>query len=121
MPNPEDTPSTPPRADNDPTSRHLLDIWNGLKPTATRGEAAQIALLMAARAEPDIADVVAKMAFWRATSRSPSDALPQHLADALAYSAFLDLVALTGLEEMAQSSDLEGIPDNEARTAQKRW
>jgi hypothetical protein len=69
-------------------------------------EASRIALMMAGRVEPELADAVAKLALWRATQHPNDELLPRHLRDALAYSAFLDLILITDLRGMAQPQDI---------------
>jgi hypothetical protein len=89
-----------------PRSRELLELWKRLKPAASKAEAARVALMMAGRVEHELADAVAKLALWRATQHSADEMLPRHLRDALAYSAFLDLILITDLKDMAQPQDL---------------
>ncbi|MCU0832325.1 MAG: hypothetical protein MUC58_12590 [Rhizobiaceae bacterium] len=85
-----------------------------MQPAATNEEASRIALLMAGRAEPDLADAVAKLAFWRATRNRQDSTLPRELGDALAYSAFLDLVILSGQTALADPEDGPWVLDIEA-------
>ncbi|MCU0832216.1 MAG: hypothetical protein MUC58_12020 [Rhizobiaceae bacterium] len=76
-----------------------------MKPAASREEATRIALMMAATAEGELADAIAKLAFWRAARNPDAGQLPRDIGDALAYSAFLDLVLLSGETGMAEPED----------------
>jgi hypothetical protein len=91
---------------SEPRARELLEMWRRMSPAASHAEAAKIALLMAQRAETELPDAVAKLAFWRATQHGSDALVPRQLREALAYSAFLDLVELANLPGMALPGDV---------------